>query len=370
MNILIIGEYSAFAKHLKAGFKKLGCKVTITMTGDSFKRLKGDKDDIFYSSKPFSLWGFHFPLSGTLSALYYNRFIKKELFKKYNNKRIDLIVVINYQFLSNNIFQLGVPISFVDKHIKNGTKLIMSICGGDPATRYTYPDKIKEWGLPLEKVRRDKRYSYLLRNANVIIPTTYSYYYAINKYVEYEQFDIEKICRAIPIPMTIEKECIINTCVGRKIVVFHGIIRPQMKGTYFIKPAMERIQAEFPDKVECICQGGMPYDEYIQLFDRVDILVDQATNNGWGVNAAIGAMKGKCVLVSCGKENSDNMGISDIPFVEIKRNEDNIYQTLKQLVLNPKEIDRLKTASRVFMEKYCDCAIIASRYLEAVGFMS
>ena len=39
MNILIIGEFSAFAKHLKNGFKKLGHQVTIVHAGDSFKKI-------------------------------------------------------------------------------------------------------------------------------------------------------------------------------------------------------------------------------------------------------------------------------------------------------------------------------------------
>ena len=121
-----------------------------------------------------------------------------------------------------------------------------------------------------------------------------------------------------------------------------------------------------PDRVECVCEGGIPYDEYVKLFDRVDILVDQTYGNGWGMNALIGAMKGKCVLAPCGLENSANMGIPDIPFVQIGPDSELIYQTLRDLVLNPDKIDSIKVSSRNFVEKYCNSDIIARRYIDLV----
>ena len=47
MNILIIGEFSGFAKHLKNGFFQLGHNVTIIHNGDSWKKISGI-DDIIY----------------------------------------------------------------------------------------------------------------------------------------------------------------------------------------------------------------------------------------------------------------------------------------------------------------------------------
>lgn len=365
MNILIIGEFSAFAKHLKNGFEQLGHRVVVTATGDGWKGLKGTGEDIFYEKRVLRVFGKVIPGSAHLFAANTNNSLLKDIYSRFPNG-VDLIVVIHYGFLSSNCFEAGVGIGYVRNQIATGAKLIMSICAGDPAGWYAYKEKYKEWGMSAS-VHKDNRYSFLLQNSDVIIPITYSYYYAISKYAEYENFDIRKIHNAIPLPMTLDNSFNFSSCVGRKIVVFHGIIRPKMKGTYYIQPAMERLQKEFPDKVECVCMGKIPYDEYVKLFDRIDILIDQATNNGWGVNAAIGAMKGKCVLVSCGKENGVNMGFDDVPFVEIKRDTNNIYQVLKELVLNPNRIDEIKKASRRFMEDHCECGVVAKQYLRAVG---
>lgn len=367
MNILIIGEFSAFSKHLKNGFKLLGHNVTVTTTGDGWKKIDGDKDDIIYHDHALMLWGKTVPHSGFIASVKANLYIKKQLKRKFSNKKIDLIIVVNYIFTSSSCKQAGINLKFIENCINKDSKLIMSVCGGDPAFRYTYPNIIKEWGqepLPIH----DDRYSFLIANAHKIIPTTYLYCEAIHNYGSYESFDVGKISNAIPLPMTIEEKCQISSCLERKIVIFHGIIRPLMKGTFFIQPAMERIQKEFPDRVVCICKGNMPYDEYVKVFENVDILIDQASGgNGWGINAAIGAMKGKCVLTTCGPENGENMGIPDIPFVQIKRDESHIYETLKHLVLHPEEIDKIKLKSRNFMEKYCDSRIIAKRYLEEVN---
>ena len=48
----------------------------------------------------------------------------------------------------------------------------------------------------------------------------------------------------------------ISSCVGRRIVIFHGIIREDFKGTKYFLEALERIKQEYPDKVEIIVDGN------------------------------------------------------------------------------------------------------------------
>ena len=130
---------------------------------------------------------------------------------------------------------------------------------------------------------------------------------------------------------------------------------------------MRLLQADMPDKVECICKGGMPYDEYVKIFDNVDVLVDQTYGEGFGMQSLIGAMKGKCVLVSNSQENMDDMGVKVNPFVRITPDVKQIYNALKDLVTDPQKIFLIKKSSRKFVEDYCDCKLIAHRYLEIVG---
>ena len=46
MKILIIGEFSGLAKNLKIGLNYLGNQVSIVSTGDGFKNIEIEKDDI------------------------------------------------------------------------------------------------------------------------------------------------------------------------------------------------------------------------------------------------------------------------------------------------------------------------------------
>lgn len=362
MNILIIGEFSGFAKHLKAGFRLLGHNVTVVQSGDGWKKL-GDAEDIMMPSNNLSFLGCDIKGTSRLRYLFFRKRLIQLIEKKCNNP--SLIIVINYEFLSNSLIQWGVPLHYIESKIRNGSKLIMSICGSDPAFQYRYKDLCDKIGF--SKPIKDKRFMFLIKNADSIIPTSYCYYDSILEYCKHFDIKYARIKKTIPLPVKVENLYTFSSCEDHKIVIFHGISRPQVKGTGYIKDAMERIQKDFPHSVECVCEGGLPYNDYIKLFDKIDVLIDQTNLNGWGYNAAIAAMKGKCVLTSCGKENEKAMSIDKIPFVQIGPDSDLIYNTLKKLVTNPQEIDRIKIQSRQFIIDHCECSIIAQRYIDTVS---
>lgn len=365
MNILIIGEFSAFAKHLKNGLVQLGHKVTIVHTGDGWLDL-GDNDDIIFKKKSLSFGGYHIKGSTLFSVVIENLRVDRLLQK--HIRGIDLIIVVNFGFIRKNLLHFGVKYKILKKWVRNGAPLLMMECGNSPAVMYYMPDFYKRQNISVNL--NDSRYVYLLDHCSVIIPTAYDYYAGLVKYSNYYQFDKEKIHHAIPLPMTLDKKCTITSCINRKIIIFHGISRPLSKGTPFIKEAMDRIQLEMPEKVECIAKGGIPYNEYTQLLDSTDIIIDQTYVNGWGVNAEIGALLGKCVLTSCGPENKENMKLPYTPFIQIGPDSEQIYLTLRELVLHPERVDKIKIESRLFIEKYCDSKIVAQQYLEAVGLLA
>lgn len=362
MNILIVGEFSGFAKHLKNGFQQLGHSVIVVQTGDGWKKL-GSPDDIMINTKNWIWRGIKIKGSNRIVTIFDNIRVDRLLNKCYNSP--DLVIVINFSFIREKIWQAGVSRKYVKNCLSNGAKLIMSECGNSCAGAFNSSDYYKLIGS--KTAVNDERYTFLFEFSDVIIPTCYTYYSDVISYAKAFGYNSTKISRAIPLPITIDDEFKFSSCIGRKIVVFHGVIRPISKGTEYINQAMIRLQAEMPDKVECISCGGMPYDEYLKLFEKVDVLVDQCRQNGWGMNAIIGAMKGKCVLAPCGPENGENMGIDKIPFVRIGPDSEQIYNELKELVLAPYKIDQIKLESRKFAELYCDCKKIAQRYIDAIN---
>lgn len=366
MNILIVGEFSAFAKHLKNGFKALGHKAIVVTNGDNFKGLNGEADDIKYSvPKDIQLFGWTFAGSHRLL----NPFSTANLKRKIKSLDVsEIIFIINPVFVSSSFWQSGVDINLIRQYQRQGSKVILSCCGAAPSERnrkdlkyynFMFPD-----GYPASTSLDEKKYQTLLRMADAIVPIGYDYRFSVTKYCNDNNIDKE-VHSPIPLPITIE-DSEINSCVGRKIVIFHGIIREDFKGTQFFVDALEKIKADYPDKVEAVVDGKMPYDKYVELLKRMDILLDQTNSYGMGVNAELGLMQGKVVLSGNEPENEEDMNIGPFPCINAKPDVDYLYEKLKYLVLNPEKIDHIKKESRDFAVKYLDARVIAQRYIDCV----
>ena len=158
----------------------------------------------------------------------------------------------------------------------------------------------------------------------------------------------------------------ISSCVGRRIVIFHGIIREDFKGTKYFLEALERIKQEYPDKVEIIVDGKMPYDEYVTVLKKMDILLDQTNSYGMGINAELGMMMGKVVFTGNEPENEDDMQLGKSPAINAIPNSSYIYMKLKELVDNPEEIERIKKESRAFALTHLASPVVAGRYIQLI----
>lgn len=364
MNILIIGEYSAFAKHLKDGFIKLGHQVMIVQNGDGFKQIPSSPDDYRYTIKYLSLFGHRFIHSHVLFNHQINKEIEKRIVCRFPDK-IHLIIVISYGFLYENSWRsTGISLPFLQKMLDKGPKLVMSCCGTDPAFRLIKKEMCLAMGeSPNTCNKRNKRFDFLIKHSHVIIPVTKDYKVSISGYCKMSSLRAN-ISRTVPLPMTVIPEIKQNSCIGRKIVIFHGINRPQAKGTPFIVEAMNRLAETHKEQVTCIAKGKMPYEEYCALFQDIDILIDQTYSDGMGINAAIGLMNGKVVLGGNSKESEDEIGYGKCPIINIEPDADQIYSVLVELIQDPKKIEQIKKESRKYALTYLDSKKIAQRYID------
>lgn len=366
MKILIIGEFSGFAKHLKNGFNQLGHEVSIVHTGDGFKGFKADDNDILYSL-PHNITVGSFELKW--SNFFFRQKKNNEIIAKLNKKGdFDIIVIICDSFITNSIFKVGVSLGYVKKQVQKGAKVILTSCGGDAAyLKYLPEEKFFDIAFPngIPDYINSKKLCELLKFTSVIIPTAYDYYYTMNRFLD-RNFCGKVSMTYVPLPITI-MPVTITSCKNRKIVIFHGVIRPIRKGTPFFKEALRRIQSEFPNQVEIIIGGNMPYDKYIEVFNRMDILLDQTNGYGTGINANLGLMNGK-VVFSGNEPEEENLRGYPSPVINAIPNSDDIYEKLKQLIIHPTEIDRIKNESREYALKYLDSKKIASLYFKLVGF--
>lgn len=369
MNIIIIGEYSGFAKHLQNGFEKLGHRAIVVENGDGYKNIPPGKDSIhFQANKTIHFGKWHIP--GTY--LLFSKGITDALEKKLHDLNVifDVVVIINELFITDTWKSTGVRLSFLRDLKKQGAKIILACCGIDTSYamfykeerywKYLFPD-----GLQLFDNRRLLTYNSILELTDCLVPISYDYKYTIERYINsiYKKTLPIKPCM---LPIT-EEPCSINSCVGRKIVIFHGLNRPD-KGTQFIKPALDKLSHDYPDQVCTVMDGRMPYEKYIKLLDSIDILIDQTNCYGISVNAALGLIKGKVVLGGNEKEEDEMRGFSS-PVVNIIPDTEMIYKVLVDLISSPQKIDMLKKESRDFALKHLSSEHVAKQYLRFVNLI-
>ena len=170
----------------------------------------------------------------------------------------------------------------------------------------------------------------------------------------------------IPNPINTEKihsQSFENTS---KIVIFLGINRLSYikKGILYFEKALKIIREKYADKVEIIVTENIPYSEYINMYDKAHILLDQVFAYDQGYNALEAMAKGKAVFTGAETEflnqyqlQEDEVCINALP------DENEIAAKLSYLIEHPEKMIEISKKARNFIEKEHNHTIIAAKYL-------
>jgi hypothetical protein len=281
----------------------------------------------------------------------------------------DAVLIINPGFIKKryHIWQPLFTKKMILSIVKNPNNIYFSACGSDvPFFDYWNErnwknkdiiDNGKDIFLSKSAINH---FLYCSTFVNKVIPVMYQYAEAWRKSKYAFSYNV---LETIPLPVNCSAFKINNT-LDSKIVIFHGIIRPVDKGTKYIKDAMDRLQKEFPDVVECRAEGGLPLNEYLLLLNRTNVLIDQALADSVGMNGLYGLAMGKVVLGGNEPENQKEFNRNNSPVINITPNSEQIYQELKRIVLSPIIIADISNKSREYVEEVHDSIIIAQKYIE------
>lgn len=347
MRIALIGEFSGFYKNLAIGLRRLGHEVDIFANGDGFKQISGAKRALYMKKEGrpiYNIWG----------VFVYPFFSVNEI------KNYDIA-----QFVCPRSYFDWVNYPLMKKIIKNNKKVFFSIAGFSYALFEAYENGVYEYymfdGMKRPFYRESilwnrRKEEKILRAIDGIIPVSYEYDITVRKYSNRREI--------VLLPLDVESVEYSENVIEDKIVIFHGLIREEAKGTEYIREAMNRIQAEYPDKVTCIIDGKMPQDEYLQLMNRTNVVVDQCKSYGYGMAALYAMAQGKAVLSGARYEALEYASITDCPILEARPDSNQIYGQLKFLVDNPEMIAELGRKGREFVEKHHDCDKIAKQYVD------
>lgn len=356
MKILLVGEFSGLHNNLKEGLIALGHEVVLASTGDGWKKYPSD---INWLPTRFK---------GRLGYLEY-------LYKQYklskNLKNFDVV-----QFISNyQIFErrFGLKNICYNNLIKKNKKSFFLAAGADPViwqswletknpklsnlirqtNKYDLDASLVEYLLsPEEKVKTLK----LVKKSNGIIPIMYEYA------EPYRGFS--NLCPTIPIPINCDKIEFIENTVQTKLIIFHGLNRKGAKGTAYVEKAFDILRKKYPNDLELIIAGNMPYNEYMEFIKKVNVIVDQTNSYSVGINGLVALAQGKTILGGAEKCALEELSYESCPVINITPNAQDIVAKIEELLECRNQFLELGKQSRSFVEKYHSHITIAKKYLE------
>ena len=363
MNILILGEFSAFAKNLALGINKLGGHdVVVVCDGDGFKSIKQDSNSIVFPT-PHNISIFGIQVPKTYKIYGFKNFLKSRKVIKRFNSYFDVVFIINSIFIRDYLELTSPYFSVKDLHYvcKDGAKVFMSACGGDlPFFSFAVMDKRFSTVYSTVPNRRffERKEKLASEVVDGVIPMSYQYAES------YRQYGSEfNLLPAIQLPFDVDSVPTKDFTISpEKIVLFNGALRAT-KGTFFIDEALRVLINKYGDRI-IIRNDRLPYEQFIQTLHEFDLYIDLCTDYDYGMSA-IAAMSAGCVVFSGNEvETAKEFGITEsIPVVSISPNIQDIVEKISRFVDKPEEINKVGKMSRQFVEKYHECSSVAKQYI-------
>src|SRR5210317_512449 len=311
MRILLVGEYSRLHNSLKEGLQKIGHEVIIMASGDGFKQ---------YPVDVYINHSFHNKFLKKLKILFYRLtaidlgsielyFKAKKQLKKLGN--FDVVQLINESSLK---IHPNYEIKFIERLLKQTKKLYLLSCGIDYVCmthmmqdkfRYSImtpylQDKLLNKTYKFQFIYLTKPYKklhdYILKHCNGVIATDMDYHLPY--------LGKKKYLGLIPNPINIEDISFKPLKIEGKIKIFHGVNKAAVhkKGSQYFFDALKFIEQKYGDKIEILTVYSLPYKDYIKIYDRCHILLDQVLCYDQGYNALEAMAKGKVVFTGAEQE--------------------------------------------------------------------
>lgn len=377
MKILLLGEYSRLHNSLKEGLIELGHEVIIIGCGDKFKQFPVDYSIYAKFCHNTKLGNFLFKSIRKVTSIDSEKIEKAIRFyfliPKLNN--FDHVQLINSDALETYPFLSRLLYKKLFTKIKSRNLLV---CGDEnPVIEYLLKNEIKysiltpyfenktltkQFNFPLKYVTSayKKTFQWLNENCQNIITSDLDYEIPMQKMGFKTTF--------IPNPINTDKIEYSPLKIDSKIIVFLGINRLSYlkKGIPFFEKALKIIQSKYPENVEVIITENIPYNEYISIYNKAHIVLDQVYAYDQGYNALEAMAKGKVVFTGAETEflkhyqlKKNEVCINALPDVN------DIVEQLSLLIENPDLILEISKNARAFIEKEHHYKTIANTYLKA-----
>ena len=169
----------------------------------------------------------------------------------------------------------------------------------------------------------------------------------------------------VPNPVNIKKLQPLPLNLNDEINIFHGINTESYfkKGSDYFEAALKVITEKYGNRVNITTSRSIPYNDYIQLYDKAHILLDQTYGHDQGYNALEAMAKGKVVFTGAEKEFEEFYNLKQKVNINAKPDLEYLIASLSFLIENPHEIAAIGQRARIFIEKEHDYILSAKKYL-------
>lgn len=358
MKILLMGEYSNVHATLADGLRKLGHQVTVLSNGDFWKNYPRDINMV---RRPGKLGGILY-----LAKLYT---IVHKL------RGYDIVQLINPMFLelkAKRIFPIY-------RHLRQHNKKVIlgafgmdyywvHVCCNDKPLKYsdfnlgkelrTNKDALnerKDWlGTTKEKLNQ-----MIANDCDGIVAGLYEYWKCYQPF-----FPQKTIFIPFPIKCYSHQEDI-SDVIPTKVKLFIGInkSRSEYKGTDIMLKAAQAIEQKYPDKVELRIAENIPFQQYVEMMNGSDAILDQLYSYTPSMNPLEAMSRGIICIGGGEPENYEIIHENQIhPIINVQPCYESVYEELEKLVLQPEQIPILKKDSIAYVNKHHDYIKVAKSY--------
>ncbi|MDD7257594.1 MAG: glycosyltransferase family 1 protein [Prevotellaceae bacterium] len=378
MKILLIGEYSNVHATLAEGLKALGHKVTVVSNGDFWKNYPRDISLV----RTLTPWGSVKYLAKLYSVLPRLR-------------GYDVVQLINPMFLELKAKRIFPIYRYLRKH--NGKMFLggfgmdyywVHACCTAMPLRYsdfnigkelrTNPEALKEradW-LGTDKEELNK---HIADDCDGIISGLYEYWACYQPEFPHKHTFIPYPIHVgtskespsgnarASLPSQTDKDCPTPRLPHSPVKVFIGINRERSsyKGTDIMLAAAEQIEREYPEKMTLIKAESVPFEQYQQMMDGSDVILDQLYSYTPSMNSLLAMSKGIVVMGGGEPENYEIIHEKTLrPIINVAPSFDSVYKALLHIVQHPEMIPELKQQSIDYIQKHHDHLKVARQYLD------
>ena len=355
MKILLFGEFSGLFNCLRDGLIENGHEVFMVSNGDGGRNYPAD----------YNWWKASYDKFGRLKHIFElgNVYSHRDLLRGY-----DIVMLIHPTIFSRFVPIIRPVFSYL---INNNDKVFLSGAGLTPiGYHYWYNTDGKYHNyiegemkdLPSLKIRTPndplmKWECELLDRINGYIPIWYEYAMPFKNHPH--------CLKTIRIPINYNKHEYKPNVVKNKIVFFASISpRKNSKGFPYIKAAFDRMEKAYGDVAEFVAAGGLPFNDYMDLVSRTNVVMDDANSYSIAMNGLFSLARGKIVMGGAEPVANAELGLDWNPVYNLCPDVDQICSCIEDVINKKNNIEEMGQKGREFVVQYHDYRIIANQYVE------